>query len=243
MPRAGSRLFSNCARQDAPSHPSSPPARRPAPRQGNRRRCRDRPRPWRRGRGGEAEANRRRGGSKGEGAWRVRRDWSWSATGGAGPDSGPAALLFHVKRVSASGLWPYQPPPRDRRFPSLAVSRETPLGHCPSFPRLAAEIGGKDTERSRRHAVDPARLPDSPGPLGLELGADLVGEAGHETVINVAQHHAFIASEGVDIGSLALEVDIVFRIDFQMDRNRWVNGRELGPDRPHLGPADLGIGE
>ena len=109
-------------------------------------------------------------------------------------------------------------------------------------PRLATKISGQNAKRSRRHAVDPARLPHRPRPRARELAPDLIGEPGHEGVIDIAQHQALVAAEGLDVGGLALEVDVILGVDFEMDGDRGVNGRQLRPDGADFGPADLRVG-
>src|SRR5581483_8633506 len=103
-------------------------------------------------------------------------------------------------------------------------------GHFGLAPRLAAKIGGQDAECSRRHAIDPARLPHGPGLRARELAADLVGKTRHHSVVDLAEHEAFVATEGIDIGALALEIDVILGIDLEMDRDGGVNGRQLRPD-------------
>src|SRR5581483_9176284 len=102
-----------------------------------------------------------------------------------------------------------QPRDWECRCPSVAVSRETPSGRrLRNLPGLTSEVSGENAQRGRRHAVDPTRLPHRPRPLGLELGPDFVGKARHDAVVNIAEHHALVASEGIDISALALEVDV-----------------------------------
>ena len=66
---------------------------------------------------------------------------------------------------------------------------------------------------------------------------------GTVSVIDIGQDQPLVAPEGIDVGGLALQIDVVFGIDLEMGGDGWVNGRELRPDRAHLGPADLGIGQ
>ena len=54
---------------------------------------------------------------------------------------------------------------------------------------------------------------------------------------------AELAPEGVDVGGLTLQIDIVFGIDLEVDRDRRVNGRQLRPDRLDRRPLDLRIGQ
>src|SRR6185437_1286530 len=71
----------------------------------------------------------------------------------------------------------------------------------------------------------------------------LVGKPGYGRVLDVGQDQSLVTAEGLDVGDLALEVDVVFGIDLQMHRDRWVNGRQFRPDAAKLGPADLRIGQ
>ena len=85
--------------------------------------------------------------------------------------------------------------------------------------------------------VNPSSRPACPtvrGRDGFELRTGLVGKPGDRAVIDISENQPFVASERIDVRDLALEIDVVFRIDLKMDRDRWVNGRQLRPD-----PADL----
>ena len=86
-------------------------------------------------------------------------------------------------------------------------------------------------KRCRRQAVEPARLPHRARSRRLQLRAGLVGKPGHVGVVDIGQDQPLVATEGIDVGGLALEIDIVFGVDLEMDRDRWVNGRQLRPDR------------
>src|SRR5229473_7856240 len=79
-----------------------PPVRRPALHRETLRRCPDRPRLLQTERASTAAVNRRYGGSTNLEASMAPRDWSSPATPAAGRRNDPAALLFHVKRESAS---------------------------------------------------------------------------------------------------------------------------------------------
>ena len=95
-----------------------------------------------------------------------------------------------------------------------------PLGGCGLSACFASEIRGENSERRGRHPVEPTGLPDGPRPRRPKLAAHLVREASHETVVNITKHEAFVAAEGVDVGSLALQIDIVFCIDLEMAGDR-----------------------
>src|SRR6267154_985708 len=103
----------------------------------------------------------------------------------------------------------------------------------PGFP---SQIRRQDAERGRGHAIEPTRLPHRPRSRGFELGAGFVGEARYRPVIDIAEDQPLVAAEGFDVGGLALEIDIVLGIDLEMDRDRWVNGRQFRPDAPDLRP-------
>ena len=108
-------------------------------------------------------------------------------------------------------------------------------------PGFAPKIGRQDPECCRRQAIEPARLPYGARPRGLSFGAGLVGEPGHVGIIDIGQDQPLVAPEGIDVGGLALEIDVVFRVDLEMDRDRWVNGRQLRPDaaqRPSIRSRD-----
>ena len=103
------------------------------------------------------------------------------------------------------------------------VSRETLGRNLP--PGFAPKIGRQNSERRRRQAVEPARLPYGSRPRGLEFCTGLVRKAGDIGVVDIGQNQSLVAPEGIDIGGLALEVDVVFRIDLEVDRYRGLNGR------------------
>src|SRR6266404_9472935 len=125
------------------------------------------------------------------------------------------------------------------------VSRETVL--CGSnrrlLPRLAVQIGRQNPECGRRQAIEPPRLPHRARTRSFKLCTSLVGKSGHHAVVDIADDQPLIASEGIDIGGLTLEIDVVFGFDLEMNRDRWLNGRQFGPDATYLRPADLRIGE
>ena len=79
-------------------------------------------------------------------------------------------------------------------------------------PCLASQICRQDAKRGRRQTVEPARLPHRAGTRSLELRAGLVGKSGHVGIVNFRQDQTLIAAEGIDIGGLTLEIDIVFGI-------------------------------
>src|SRR5438552_1332091 len=101
------------------------------------------------------------------------------------------------------------------------VSRETNLGRrlrgpAPSF---ATQIGRQDSKSGRRHSLEPSGLPHGPRPRGVELSANFIGKPGHPTVVDIAQDESLVAPEGVDVSGLALQVNIVFGVNFEMGRD------------------------
>ena len=86
-------------------------------------------------------------------------------------------------------------------------------------------MGGQDPERRGRHAIEAARLAYGARLRRFEFGARLVGEARDRIEVDAGQNQPLVAPEGFDIGDLALQIDVVFRIDLKMDRDPWVNGR------------------
>ena len=114
----------------------------------------------------------------------------------------------------------------ERAFPDRALSgrlRELASG----FP---AEIRRQDAQRGGRHAIKATRLTDGQRPRGSQLPTDLVGESGHQTVVDITKDERFIAPEGIDVGDLALEVNVVLGIDFEMCRDALINRRKFRPD-------------
>ena len=86
-------------------------------------------------------------------------------------------------------------------------------------------MGGQNPERGRRHAVEATGLTHGTRLRRLELGAGFVGKAGDSIEIAAGQDQALVPPEGFDVRDLTLQIDVVFGIDLQMDRDRWVNGR------------------
>src|SRR6267154_5677948 len=102
------------------------------------------------------------------------------------------------------------------------------LETLPASP--ATQIGRKDAECGRGQAVEPTRLPHGARPGRRKLRARLIGKAGHASIIDIGQDQSLVAPEGIDVGSLALEVDVIFGVDLEVDGDRWINGGELRPD-------------
>lgn len=118
-------------------------------------------------------------------------------------------------------------PQDDVRTRGQTVSRETtPCAVLRGLPsRFASQIGRENSQSRGRQTIEPARLPHGARPRRFKLGARLVGEPGHLGIVDIGQNQPFVAPEGVNVSGLALQIDIVFGVDLQMDRNRWVNGR------------------
>lgn len=125
------------------------------------------------------------------------------------------------------------------------VSRETPSPHPGGvFPaRLTAQVGGQNAKRGRRQAVEPGRLPYRPRPRPFQPVARLVRQPRHRTIVDPGQHQSLVAAERLDIGHLALEIDVIPGVDLDMGGNGWVNGRQFRPDAADFAPADLRIGQ
>src|SRR4051812_26725834 len=84
---------------------------------------------------------------------------------------------------------------------------------------LAPQIGRQDTQRRRSHCVNPPSLPHRPRPRGFEFCAGLVGKSWHQAVIDPGEDQSLIATERVDVRGLAPEVDVVFGVDLEMNRD------------------------
>src|ERR1700742_757400 len=104
--------------------------------------------------------------------------------------------------------------------PSYGVSRETPLRRrlrpLPSCFR--AQIGRQDTQCGRRQAIEAARLPYRARSGLLQLRARLIGESWYVGVVDIGQDQSFVAAERIDVRGLALQIDVVFGVDLQVDR-------------------------
>src|SRR6185295_15541601 len=98
------------------------------------------------------------------------------------------------------------------------VSRETSGCRLQVFATaFPPEISGQDTQRCRCHPIDPAGLPHGPRLMRAKLGARFIGEPRYLAVVNAGQDQALVAAEGVDVGSLALEIDVVLGVGLKVD--------------------------
>src|SRR3569832_1390997 len=104
-------------------------------------------------------------------------------------------------------------------------------------------MSGENAERRRSHPVEPTCLTHGMRLSRLELDAGLIRKAGHRIEIDAGQNQTFIPPEGLNVRDLALQIDVVFRIDLQMDGDTRVNSRQLRPNATDLLPANFGIGE
>jgi hypothetical protein len=86
-------------------------------------------------------------------------------------------------------------------------------------------MGGQDAQSGGRHPVETTGLTYRARLRHLELGAGFIGKAGDGVEIHAGQNQTFVTPEGFDVGDLALQIDIVFRVDLEMDSDPWVNGR------------------
>ena len=111
------------------------------------------------------------------------------------------------------------------------------------LPRFAPKIGRQYPKRGWRQAIEPTRLPHRPRQRSFQPGPSLVGKPRNEAVVDAIENQSLVASEGIDIGDLTLEIDVVLGIDLKMDRDACVNGRQFRLDGAHLLPSDLRIGQ
>src|ERR1043166_4637818 len=106
-------------------------------------------------------------------------------------------------------------------------------GSCSGRLLLAApaDMGGDQRQRGRRHAVNASRLANGSGPNRFQLLPHLVRERGYLAEIErIRQLQRLVAPERRHIGSLAVQIDRVLRVDFDLLRNTLRDPAEL---RPH----------
>src|SRR5579864_7696008 len=85
------------------------------------------------------------------------------------------------------------------------------------FPALPAQMSDQQGQRRRRDAVNAAGMADGARPVGLQLVAHLVGQARQHPIIEIVwQSQAFVTAVGLDVGSLAAEIDFVFRLNLEL---------------------------
>jgi len=78
-------------------------------------------------------------------------------------------------------------------------------------------MSGQDTECGGRYAVETTGLTHRARLRRLELGPGLIGKTGDRVEVGAGQNQSFVAPEGFDVSDLALQIDIVFGIDLEMD--------------------------
>ena len=104
-------------------------------------------------------------------------------------------------------------------------------------------MGSKERQCGRRDAVDAPGMADSPRPMRLQLMADLVRETGHGGIVDiVSKNEAFVAPIGIDVGGLAAEIDLVFRVDFELPRDLGIKLAKNRPNPRQIVNNDIRIG-
>jgi hypothetical protein len=72
-------------------------------------------------------------------------------------------------------------------------------------------------ERRRSYPLDFPGMTDGPGPVGAQLVPGLVGQADNCRIIQIIwQRESFVTPISGDIGSLTLQVDVVFGVDLEL---------------------------
>ena len=109
---------------------------------------------------------------------------------------------------------------------------------------LAPDLRGKKRQRRRRHTFDTAGLAERARSDFRKPQADLVRKSGEAGIVErVGDEERFIASEGGDIGRLAIQIDGIFGIDLDLRRRRVIDAAELRPDGPQGREIDVGKAE
>ena len=129
--------------------------------------------------------------------------------------SGRAALPFHVKRESAAAH--ARGPRRVRSCPRHACAARRPFRRTCA----ASSVSAAGVMPSSRPAWPMVR-----GRAAVSFCARLVGEAGHRRIVEVVrQREGFVAAIGGDVGRLAREIDVVFRVGLELLGDRRRRGR------------------
>src|SRR3984893_13534728 len=127
------------------------------------------------------------------------------------------------------------------RLRSAASSGDSATGR---FPALPAQIRDQKRQRRRRDAIDAAGMPNGARPVCLQLMSDLVGQSRQRRIVEVVgQSDAFIAAIGFDVGGLAAEIDLVFRLDFELLGDLCRQFSEAWPNPCDIADADIRIGQ
>src|SRR5689334_15610883 len=80
-----------------------------------------------------------------------------------------------------------------------------------------AHMSHQQRQRGRGHAIDTARLSNGAWAMLLQLVTHLVGEAWQGGVVDILpQDEVLITAVRLHIGSLAAEIDVVFRVDLEL---------------------------
>ena len=189
----------------------------------------------------EAEANRRRGGSRSSGrsSGAIRL---MSSAASSSSSSTNASSRADVSRETGS-----RAPERDRRSvrrsSRLAGARHGMSRGDRRRPLAAGRAGRAPTskrQRRRRHAVDAARLADGARAEALQLLPDLRATAPASPRSRaLRQLQAFVAAVGCDVGGLAVQIDRVFGVDLELLGDvRRESRRSCGQMRATSGNAD-----
>jgi len=93
-----------------------------------------------------------------------------------------------------------------------------------TLPQVSDGLRGADRPPECRarpgHAVQATRLPHRTRSRRFEFGTGFVGQPGYRGIVHVGEDQTLVAAERIDIGGLALEIDIIFGVDLDMGRDR-----------------------
>src|SRR5579862_8364351 len=117
-------------------------------------------------------------------------------------------------------------------------------GDSATLPALPAQMRDQERQRRRRDAIDAAGVANGARPVRFQLVTDLVGQSRQHRIVEIIrQSDAFIAAIGFDISSLAAEIDLVFRVDFELLGDLRRQSAETWPDPRDVADADIRIGQ
>src|SRR6202140_4666964 len=115
-------------------------------------------------------------------------------------------------------------------------------GDSATLPALPAQMRDQERQRCRRDAVDAAGVANGARPMHFQLVSDLVGQSRQCRIVQIVrQSDAFIAAIGLNVGSLAAEIDLVFRVDLELLGDFGRQFSEARPDPRDIADADIGI--
>ena len=105
-------------------------------------------------------------------------------------------------------------------------------------------MGDDEGQGRRGHALDARRLPQSGGPHERQTRPKLVGQAAHGAIVEFGGDQGVLfPTERGDISLLAIQINGIFGVDFDLFGDRGGYGLKLGPNGGKCVPSDVRIGQ